>query len=81
MERATWTDERLDDLVARIDSQFELLRADMAEFRTEMRTEMRELRSDLTVEIRASRRDMFHGFIALFGSQAAIFAVLMAERL
>ena len=70
MERTAWTDERLDDLVARVDNQFELLRSDIAEFRTEIRSELRE-----------TRRDMFHGFITVFGSQVAIFAVLLADRL
>ena len=70
MERTAWTDERLDDLAHRIDTQFDQLRAEMTEFRVEIRSELRE-----------SRRDMFHGFIAVFGSQVAIFAVLLADRL
>jgi hypothetical protein len=70
MERTSWTDERLDDLVARVDNQIELFRGEMAEFRTEIRSELRE-----------SRRDMFLGFIAVFGSQVAIFAVLLADQL
>ena len=95
MERSAWTDDRLDDMAARNDRQFELLRGDMAEMRTEMRegfaqlrTEMADMRSDFRAdmvdfrtEMRDTRRDMFHGVIALFGSQAALFAVLLAHTL
>lgn len=77
MERTVWTDERLNDLVDRIDSQFDLFRAEMVEFRTEMR----QFRAEVGEELRETRRSMFHGFIAVFGSQGAILAVLLAERL
>ena len=77
MERSTWTDERLDDMAARNESQFELLRTEMSAFRAEMQAEFRDVRG----ELRETRRDMFHGAIALFGSQVAIFAVLLAQSL
>ena len=81
MERTTWTDERLDDLAHRIDTQLDRFRAEMTEFRTEIRSDMTEFRAEIRSELRESRRDMFHGFIAVFGSQVAIFAVLLADRL
>ena len=71
-------------MVARNDSQFELLRTDMAEMRNEMRAGFAQIRSEMTdmrAEIRDVRRDMFHGAIALFGSQTALFAVLLAHTL
>ena len=77
MERTSWTDERLDELAARSESQFELLRGDMRD----LRAEIRELRTDMHLEITSVRRDMFHGVIALFGSQVAVFAVLLAQAL
>lgn len=91
MERSTWSDERLDDLAARGESQFELLRAELRDARNEMhgmraefrdfRAELRQLRSDMHSELVTVRRDMFHGAIAIFGSQVAIFAVLLAQSL
>jgi hypothetical protein len=45
----------------------------------EMRAEIGQLRSDVHSEITSVRRDMFHGAIAIFGSQVAIFAVLLAQ--
>ena len=77
MERSAWTDERLDDMVARTDSSFDMLRAEMAD----MRTEMREGFRDLASRIDDVRRDMFHGVIAIFGSIIAVFAVLLAQSL
>ena len=88
MERSAWTDERLDAMSSRVDSQFNLLRTELRSematvrgeiggLREEMREEMREFRG----ELRDVRRDMFHGAIALFGSQVAILAVLLAQSL
>jgi DNA anti-recombination protein RmuC len=54
MERGAWTDERLDDLAARGESQFELL---VSEMRT-ARTELRELRADMHTELGQLRKDM-----------------------
>jgi len=47
MERAAWTDERLDDLSRRMDAGFERVDADIRELRAELRTEMAGLRADL----------------------------------
>ena len=88
MERSTWTDERLDDMVARNDSQFERILAEMTGFRVEMRAmrtelqaEMREMRTELHSELHDTRRDMFHGMLAIFGSLVAICAALIAHAL
>lgn len=74
MERSTWTDERLDDMLVRHDSQFALA---LGEIR-ELRVEIRDLRGDMQAEFRAVRRDMFHGAIAFFGSQVALLAMMLA---
>ena len=88
MERSTWTDERLDDMVARTDSQFELLRTEMAEMRSEMRSEFAETRRELTQtrsemhgEFSDVRREMFHGVIALFSAQVVLLAAILAQSL
>jgi hypothetical protein len=47
MERAVWTDERLDDLSRRVDAGFDRVDADIREFRAELRTEIGGLRLTL----------------------------------
>jgi hypothetical protein len=71
-DRVAWTDERLDDLVTRIDKQFEALdtsvrelRAEMRELRAEMREFRTEFRTELRDEIAAVRRDGMIGFTTL----------------
>jgi hypothetical protein len=57
--REKWTDERLDDLNAKVD---------------DVRTEMREGFARIDADIRAMRRDMYAGFFvmvaAIIGSHA-----------
>jgi hypothetical protein len=62
VERAKWTDERLDDRMTVIDTTFdrvfEELRADRAELMTEMRALRTELRDDMRMlDDRLSRLD------------------------
>jgi hypothetical protein len=73
-ERSTWTDERLDDMVARHDSQFDLLRAD----NRDLRAEIHAMRLEMQAEFRAVRRGMFNGAIAFFGSQVALLGMMVA---
>ena len=47
MERAAWTDERLDDLSRRMDAGFDRIDADIRELRLELRTEIGELRTTM----------------------------------
>jgi hypothetical protein len=77
MERSVWSDERIDDLVARNDTQFELL---LSEIR-DTRTEVRELRRDMQAEFASVRRDMFHGAIALFAALVAMYATMLVHML
>jgi hypothetical protein len=92
VERSTWTDERLDDMVARHETQFELLRTEMRDTRTDLAAEMREMRSELAAEMREGfaelrgemskvRRDMLHLTIGMIGAFAALFAALLAQSL
>ena len=47
MERASWTDERLDDLAQRMDTGFAELRADLRTFRSEARSEFADVRGGI----------------------------------
>lgn len=47
MERAAWTDERLDDLARRMDGGFSRVDADIRELRAELRGEFSGLRTTL----------------------------------
>jgi hypothetical protein len=77
VERSAWTDERLDDLAARGESQFDLLLAEIRALREEMHEEFREMRGE-TARI---RRDMFHGAIALFAALVAMYATMVVHAL
>ena len=73
-------------MAARNDSQFDLLRAEIADMRAEMRNgfadvrkEVGEVRDELGRRIDDTRRDMLHGAVGLFGSQVAVLAVLLAQ--
>lgn len=88
MERSVWTDERLDDMVARHETQFELLRSEIVEMRKEMRdssselrTEMREGFAEHRAELSKVRRDLLHLTIGMIGAFAALFAALVAQSL
>jgi hypothetical protein len=62
MERATWTDERLDDLAQRMDNGFERVDRDIRELRTEMRVELTGLRVEM-----GQRFDSLQGTMIRFG--------------
>jgi hypothetical protein len=81
VDRSVWTDERLDDLAARGESQFELLRGDIHELRDEMRAEMRDMRAEMHAGFTSIRRDMFHGAVALFGTLSAMIVAMFAHAL
>jgi hypothetical protein len=77
-QRATWTDERLDDLMesirsgfARGDQDIRELRAetrhDSAALRTEMREEFFSVRTEMREEFTSVRTEMRDGFAALRG--------------
>jgi hypothetical protein len=74
MDRATWTDERLDDLANRMDAGFERVDRDIRDLRCELRAEIGGLRG----EIDALRLTMLRSgggiMIGLVGVIAAVFA-------
>lgn len=47
MERAAWTDQRLDDLAQRMDAGFQRVDADIRELRTDIAGLRTELRGDI----------------------------------
>ncbi|HEX5609320.1 MAG TPA: hypothetical protein VFX45_04410 [Solirubrobacterales bacterium] len=47
MVRETWTDERLDDLANRVDEGFRESRADLRQFRQEVRSDIGSLRTGM----------------------------------
>ena len=78
MERSAWTDERLDDLAATLDTNVKLLHAEVRGLRTEMReeigglrTEMREELGGLRGEMGGLRQEMHNGFRELRETVAA----------
>jgi hypothetical protein len=48
MERAAWTDERLDDLAHKVDAGFERVDRDIRDLRVEMHVEMTGLRGEMS---------------------------------
>jgi hypothetical protein len=51
MQRAAWTDERLDDMSERMDTGFERIDRDIRDLRSEMRTDIGGLRAEMREEI------------------------------
>lgn len=84
MERSVWTDERVDDMVAHHETQFDLLRSEISELRAEMREGFAEVRTgfaEVRAELSNARRDMLHLTIGMIGAFAALFAALVAQSL
>jgi hypothetical protein len=55
--RATWTDERLDDLTHRIDDGFDRVDKDLRDLRHEMREEFASVRTEMRAEFASVRGD------------------------
>ena len=68
-------------MVAASNTQFDRLWTEMREMRAEMREMEVRLQTEIHAGFQSIRRDMFHGAIALFGSQTALFAVLVVQAL
>ena len=48
MDRALWTDERIDDLATRTEGNFELLLQEIRDLRKETREELLAIRADIS---------------------------------
>lgn len=67
MAREAWTDERLDDLNARVEKGFDRVDTDIRELRSEMKTGFAEVNG----RIDSMQRTMIIGFVTLIGSVVA----------
>ena len=56
--RATWTDERLDDLSARVDRGFEKVDRDIRELRIEVKSGDEALRTEMHARISRAERTL-----------------------
>lgn len=75
MERAAWTDQRLDDLATRVDTGFTRVDADFRE----VRADIRGLRAELRGELDALRVTLLHvGGGVIVGLVGVIAAVLVS---
>ncbi|MGA8218563.1 MAG: hypothetical protein WB771_08360 [Solirubrobacterales bacterium] len=86
MERAAWTDERLDDLAeamrsgfSRIDQDIRDLRIEVGSLRTELRSEMAELRGDLGGQIETLRLTMLRVGGAMLVTLVGVIAAILAR--
>jgi hypothetical protein len=77
MERAAWTDERLDDLAEAMRSGFERVDRDIRD----LRMEMVAMRTDLTGQIEALRQTMLRIGAGLLGGMAFGFLSVIAAIL
>lgn len=85
MEPGTWTDERIDAMVAAHDNQFELLRQDIRDLRAEMhdlrkdvRTDMKAMENGLRAEIDEVRGMVLRCMIGVMGILGAQSVALVA---
>ncbi len=77
MERARWTDERLDERMAAIDQTFQRIDVSLRD----LGEEMRAMRSDLTAEIHAINQRLTQIGFRLAGILAAGLITLVATQL
>ena len=75
--RATWTDERLDDLSRRMDDGFQRVDSEIRELRGEMHSEFAGLRSEMNARFDTMQRTM----IGVMGSILVAFAGLFISHL
>jgi hypothetical protein len=78
MAREAWTDERLDDLSARVEKGFERVDKDIREFKGEFR----EFRTETNARFDSLQRTMIIGFVTLFASiVASVIGGILATQL
>jgi DNA anti-recombination protein RmuC len=80
VERSLWTDERLDDMVDRIEKRFDDV--DRRFDAVDRRFEAVDRRFDrLETKIDDLRRDMFNGFLVLFVAILGMIGTMVAHSL
>jgi hypothetical protein len=81
VERAAWTDERLDDLANRVDTGFERVDHDIRDLRTEMHDRFLALETGLRVEIDGLRQTILRVGGGLVGGMTVGFLSVLAAIL
>lgn len=85
MARETWTDERLDDLVKRVDKGFDEVKGEIREVKgaiREVKGELGELRNEMNARFDSVRQTLMICFAGLGGSIAAsAIGALLVTRL
>jgi hypothetical protein len=77
VERAAWTDERLDDLAATMRQGFDRMDRDIRDTRAELHEDIRGTRAELTAQIEALRQTMVRvGGGMLLGFISVLAAIL-----
>jgi len=82
MERAAWTDERIDDLATTLDQNIGLLRDEIRGLRDDNREKLRSLRGDFSAlrsDLSAGQRQIAHiGWALATGLVGAVVALVVA---
>jgi hypothetical protein len=78
VERAAWTDERLDGLARRMDAGFARIDADIRELRQEVREQGAQLRAELGGEIAALRVTLIRVGGAMMAGLVGVIAAIAA---
>jgi hypothetical protein len=78
MERQVWTDERIDDMVDRLEKSIDLLRTEMREGMHEIRGEMHAVRADMAAGFTSLRRDMLITVLVMSAAIVAAMATILA---
>jgi len=74
MAREAWTDERLDDLNARVEKGFDEVKGEVGD----LRIEVNGLRSEMNTRFESMQRTMIIGFVTL---NASLIGGLLATQL
>lgn len=81
MQRAAWTDERLDDMSVRMDSGFDRLDRDIRDLRNEMGGEFRAVRGEMRTEFATVRGEIGELRMLIWRLWGGILATLVAAIL
>ncbi len=79
MTRSSWTDERLDDLSAKVDQGFVRVEACICDTRTELKAELVSLQGEMKEEFAAVRSEMREEFAAVRQEMKEEFAAVRQE--
>ena len=78
MERTSWTDERLDDAMTRIDARFDRLEAEVADLRREMQSGFGDIRREMHDGFAQIHRSMYNGTLVLGAGYLGLAAAVLA---